>query len=114
MTIIYHNPKCSKSRQTLTLLEENNIKHSVKLYLENPPTEEDIQNIINKLGFNSARQLMRTGETIYKELNLSEQKDEYELIKAMHNNPILIERPIVIVGDKAKIGRPPESILVLF
>ncbi|SFC65344.1 arsenate reductase (glutaredoxin) [Pseudoalteromonas denitrificans] len=112
MTIqIYHNPRCSKSRQTLALLEENNITPDVIEYLKTTPTAQEVNALITKLGFESARQLMRTKEDLYKELNLKDETNEDALINAMTNNPKLIERPIVINGDKAAIGRPPESIL---
>jgi arsenate reductase len=80
-------------------------------YLETPPTLETLTKIISLLGFSSARQLMRTGEAVYKELALKGQDDEQVLLQAMLNNPKLIERPIVLANGKAKIGRPPESVL---
>jgi len=112
MTIqIYHNPRCSKSRQTLALLEENNVTPEIVEYLKIAPDAQTITSLITKLGFDSARQLMRTKEDLYKELNLKTQNDESALINAMAENPKLIERPIVVNGDKAAIGRPPESVL---
>jgi len=112
MTIqIYHNPRCSKSRQTLALLEENNVTPEIVEYLKIAPDAQTITSLITKLGFDSARQLMRTKEDLYKELNLKTQNDESALINAMAENPKLIERPIVVSGDKAAIGRPPESVL---
>jgi arsenate reductase len=108
---IYHNPKCSKSRQTLELLEERAIDPAIVLYLENPPTETELKETLGKLG-TSARGLIRNGEPVYKDLGLDDEKlSEDALIKAMVNNPILIERPVVITKNRAKIGRPPESIL---
>ena len=109
----YHNPRCSKSRETLALVD--NEQHQVEIikYLETPPTVETIEQIIKLLGFDSARQLMRTKESQYKELNLAEQDNETALIKAMHEHPKLIERPIVVANDKAAIGRPPESVLAI-
>ncbi len=109
--IIYHNPRCSKSRETLALLEAQNIDLEIVKYLDTPPTAEQLQNIIKLLGFESARQLMRTKEELYKTLKLKEQNDETLLIKAMVDNPKLIERPIVLANGKAAIGRPPESVL---
>ncbi|ATZ74195.1 arsenate reductase (glutaredoxin) [Idiomarina sp. X4] len=107
---IYHNPRCSKSRQTLELLKEKSIEPEVVEYLKTPPNAAELKNILNKLGL-SADELIRKKEAIYKELGLAGVSDENELITAMVNNPKLIERPIVIKGDKAAIGRPPESVL---
>ncbi|CUB05855.1 arsenate reductase (glutaredoxin) [Marinomonas fungiae] len=114
MTVIYHNPRCSKSRETLALLEQNNMSPEVVLYLQTPPTADTIKTLLAQLGMTSARELMRTKEDVYKELNLKEEQDEDTLIKAMINHPKLIERPIVIHNGQAKIGRPPESVLELF
>ena len=110
---IYHNPRCSKSRQTLALLEEQDVQIHVVEYLKTPPTAESLTVILAQLGF-TARQLLRKGGAIYKELNLKDESlsDEH-LIQAMCDNPKLIERPIVIINGKAKIGRPPESVLEL-
>tara|TARA_R110001592_G_scaffold363341_1_gene684472 strand:- start:97253 stop:97597 length:345 start_codon:yes stop_codon:yes gene_type:complete len=111
MISIYHNPRCSKSRQTLALLEERGIAPEIVLYLETPPTVEALDDILKKLGI-PARQLLRKGEDAYKENNLSDPSlSHQQLIKAMVANPKLIERPIVINGDKAVLGRPPEQIL---
>jgi arsenate reductase len=112
MTIqILHNPRCSKSRQTLSLLEENGIDAEVIKYLDTPPTEEELTAILRKLNI-SARALLRKGEEEYKTLDLADPtKTEAELIAAMVAHPRLIERPIVIKGDQAVIGRPPESVL---
>ncbi len=109
--IIYHKPRCSKSRETLALLEAQNIDLQVVRYLETPPTAEQLQSIIKLLGFDSARQLMRTKEDLYKTLKLKEQNNEALLLQAMVDNPKLIERPIVLANGKAAIGRPPESVL---
>jgi arsenate reductase len=113
MTTIYHNPRCSKSRQTLQLLEDNNIQPEIRLYLQNAPSIEEIQTLLVQLGIKPL-ELMRTKETIYKELGLSKDSTDEERLQAMHTNPSLIERPIVIHNDKAKIGRPPEDVLALF
>ncbi len=112
MTIkIYHNPRCSKSRQTLQLLEENGVQPEIIEYLKNSPSKDELISVLNSLGL-SPRDLMRKGESIYKELNLknNELSDE-QLVNAMLENPILIERPIVLANGKAAIGRPPESVL---
>ncbi len=112
---IYHNPRCSKSRQTLQLLQDNNIDATVVQYLKDVPDAAQIKDLLSKLGMTSAQQLMRNKEAIYKELNLKDPAlTEDQLIQAMIDNPKLIERPIVINGDAAKIGRPPEQVLELF
>lgn len=113
MVTIYHNPRCSKSRQTLALLEENGVKPEVVLYLETPPNADTLRSLLSKLGI-TARQLLRTGEDAYKENNLSDASlSEDALIQAMVDHPKLIERPIVVKGAKAVIGRPPENVLEL-
>ncbi|MBE0362394.1 arsenate reductase [Pseudoalteromonas ulvae UL12] len=115
MTVqIFHNPRCSKSRETLALLNTHNINAEIVEYLKDTPSIETLQRIIKQLGFDSARQLMRTKEDLYKELALKEQHDEAALVLAMHQHPKLIERPIVIHNDRAAIGRPPETVLALF
>lgn len=108
---IYHNPRCSKSRETLALLESNGISPTVIEYLKTPIDEETLSALLTKLGFSSAHQLVRSKETLYKELGLSKETDEAQLRKAMLENPKLIERPIVVNENKAAIGRPPESVL---
>ncbi len=111
---IYHNPRCSKSRQTLQLLQDRGVEPEIVLYLEQTPDATELQSVLTKLGI-SARALLRKGEDAYKELNLSEASlSEADLIAAMLNHPKLIERPIVIKGDKAVLGRPPENIEELF
>lgn len=108
---IYHNPRCSKSRQTMELLEQQNITPTVVKYLETPPDATTLQSILNMLGL-EPRQLMRKGEAEYKELELDNPGLSHEqLIQAMVANPRMIERPIVIKGDKAALGRPPEQVL---
>jgi len=110
---LYHNPRCSKSRAALALLTEKDINFETVLYLENPPASDEIKRILSLLNFTSARQLMRTGEEVYKELSLANIDDEQALISAMIANPKLIERPI-LVGDKtAAIGRPLENITAI-
>lgn len=109
--IIYHNARCSKSRETLSLLQSKAIEPNIIDYLKTPPSHEQISTLITQLGFSSARELMRTKEDIYKALNLSNEHDEIALINAMANNPKLIERPIVVNNNKAALGRPPANIL---
>ena len=109
---IYHNPRCSKSRETLSLLKDNGIDPDVVLYLETPPDSTTLHKLLTMLGMNSARELMRQKEDLYKDLNLSDsQLSEEALIQAMVDNPKLIERPIVVANGKARIGRPPEDVL---
>ncbi|UTW04781.1 arsenate reductase (glutaredoxin) [Amphritea atlantica] len=112
MTVeIYHNPRCSKSRATLALLEENNVTPQVRLYLENPPSAEELTEVITQLGI-TPRELLRKGEDEYKENNLKDTDlSDQQIIALMVQFPRLIERPIVISNDKARIGRPPESVL---
>ena len=111
---IYHNPRCSKSRATLKLLEEKGIEPEVIKYLETPPSAEELKEIIRMLGLSSARELMRRKEKEYKELGLDDPSlSEDQLIEAMVKHPRLIERPIVIKDGKAAIGRPPENVLAI-
>jgi len=109
---IWHNPRCSKSRQALALLEEKGIEVDVYKYLDETQTVSSIKDVLKKLGI-SARELMRTTEDDYKTLNLKDEKDEEKLIEAMVSYPKLIQRAIVIKGDKAVLGRPPEKVLEL-
>ena len=109
---IWHNPRCSKSRNAATLLEEKGVDAEVIKYLDTPPSKEELVDVLKMLGI-SARELMRTKEDIYKELNLKDENDEEKLIEAMVSNPKLIERPIVIKDGKAAIGRPIENIVAL-
>ncbi|MGY3942521.1 arsenate reductase (glutaredoxin) [Aeromonas tecta] len=109
-TQIYHNPRCSKSRETLALLEQRGIAPEVVLYLEQAPSEAQIRTLLSQLGFSDPRQLMRTKDDLYKELGLAEQEGD-ALIAAMHQHPKLIERPIVISNGQARLGRPPELVL---
>ena len=106
---IWHNPKCSKSRAAMELLENKNIDANVVKYLEQTPTKEQLKDVLSKLKI-SAKELLRTSEDIYKELNLKDINDEETLIDFMVKNPILIERPIIIKGDKAVIARPIENL----
>jgi arsenate reductase len=108
---IYHNPRCSKSRQTLQLLQERGIKPEIILYLENAPDKQTITSLLALLGL-SARQLMRKGEAEYKALKLNDETlSEDDLVTAMTLHPRLIERPIILANGKAAIGRPPENVL---
>jgi len=107
---IYHNTRCSKSRATLAILEQNNVKFEIVNYLENPPSESELRSVLQDLGI-GVRDLIRKGESVYKDLQLSNKSlTEDELIKAMLNNPILIERPIVRTMKGVVIGRPPENV----
>ena len=112
MTIrIFHNPRCSKSRATLTLLQEQGIEPEIILYLESPPDAGELRIILDKLDM-SPRELMRTSEAEFKEQGLSDESlTDDELIDAMAATPRLIQRPIVLAGDRAAMGRPPESVL---
>lgn len=112
-TIIYHNPKCTKSRLTLKILEENNIDFQIIQYLQDTPTASELKVLLADLKI-SARTLMRTDEPLYKKNNLSnEHLSEEELIQAMIKHPILIERPIVKTSKGTVIGRPPENVLAI-
>ncbi|MHB0852693.1 arsenate reductase (glutaredoxin) [Stutzerimonas nitrititolerans] len=108
---LYHNPRCSKSRSALELLEGRGLTPTIIRYLETPPTDAELQDVLNKLGI-APRQLLRTGEDEYKQLNLAnpDLSDE-QLIEAMVAHPRLIERPILVAGDRATVGRPPEKVL---
>ena len=111
---IYHNPRCSKSRQTLELLQENNISPEIILYLEQTPSKKELKAVLGKLGM-SARDLVLTSEEAYKALGLSNPDlSDDQLLDAMINEPKLIQRPIVVAGSRAVIGRPPENVLDLF
>ena len=112
MTVtIYHNPRCSKSRATLELLEESGAAPEIIDYQAAPPSISEIKAILEKLGL-GPRAIMRSGEQIYQELGLDDEAlSDEALIQAMHDHPILIERPIVVHGEKAALGRPPENVL---
>lgn len=108
---LYHNPRCSKSRGALELLEARGLTPEIVRYLETPPTAAHLCALLDKLGL-TARQLLRTGEEEYKSLGLANPElSEAELIDAMIEHPRLIERPILVAGNKAIIGRPPEKVL---
>ena len=111
---IYHNPRCSKSRATLALLEENGHAPEVVEYLKTPPTAAELKGVLEKLRM-KPRDLMRKKEEPYKTLGLDDESlSDDQLVKAMVENPVLIERPIVVTDHGAKIGRPPEDVLDLF
>lgn len=110
---IWHNPRCSKSRDSFKLLEEQGLEAEVVKYLDNVPTKEELKKMLEMLGMSSAQELMRKKEAIYKELNLKEETSEEVLLEAMIKNPKLIERPIVIKGNRAVIGRPIEKVIEL-
>ena len=108
---ILHNPRCSKSRATLQLMRDRGIEPEIVLYLETPPDAAQLASILEALG-RRPRELMRKGEAEYKELGLSDTGlSDAQLIAAMVSAPKLIERPIVLAGNKAAVGRPPESVL---
>jgi arsenate reductase (glutaredoxin) len=111
---IYHNPRCSKSRETLQLLESKGITPKIIAYMETPPSREELKAVLLQLGLD-ARALMRTGEDDYKNLKLADSNlTEDQLIDAMISHPKLIQRPIVVSEGRAVLGRPPEAILALF
>ena len=107
---IWHNPRCSKSREAVKISEEVGVKSDIVKYLEEKPNKEQLKKVLKMLGFASAREWMRTKEDIYKELDLKNVEDEEALLDAMVENPKLIERPVIIKGEKAIIGRPTEII----
>ncbi|TXS89744.1 arsenate reductase (glutaredoxin) [Parahaliea aestuarii] len=111
-TQIYHNPRCSKSRNTLALLQDKGIEPDVILYLETPPDAATLRTLLAKLGKTPA-QLVRKGEDAYKALGLGADSSDEELLAAMVSEPRLIERPIVVRGERAVLGRPPENVLDL-
>jgi len=108
---LYHNPRCSKSRSALALLNGRDAEPLIRRYLDEPLSEEELAELLTCLGL-SAKQVLRTGEAIYRELNLQEASEEV-LIKVISKHPILLERPILRVGKRAVIGRPPERVLEL-
>lgn len=110
--VIYHNPRCSKSRAALALLREHGIEPAVVLYLDNPPTAVALRQLLRKLELPAA-QLIRRGEAAYKAAGLGAESTDEELLAAMAAEPRLIERPVVVHGDRAVLGRPPENVLEL-
>jgi arsenate reductase len=108
---IYHNPRCTKSRQTLQLLKDKGVEPDVVEYLKETPSKDELKKIINSLGI-SARDVLRKKEAVYKEAGFdNDNLSEDEIISLMEKNPKVIERPIVVNGSKAAIGRPPENVL---
>jgi len=108
---IWHNPRCSKSRQTLALLEEHGLTPKIRPYLQDPPTEAELRTALKALGI-PAHKLLRHSEAPYKDLGLAIANDD-TVIAAMAAHPVLIERPVVFHGQKAALGRPPENVLRL-
>jgi len=113
-TTIWHNPRCTKSRETLKLLQDEGVEPTVRLYLDDIPSAEELRDVLAKLGFASVRDWMRNKEAAYREAGLKDESDEDKLIAAMIENPKLIERPVIIRGEKAVLGRPPVRALDLF
>lgn len=109
---IYHNPRCTKSRETLALLEERGIEPEVVEYLKTPPSASEVKALAKKLGL-SPHALVRSKEEAYKRLGLSKSSSLDEIANAIAEEPILLERPVVVVGSKAALGRPPENVLAL-
>lgn len=110
---IYHNPRCSKSRATLALLEQNDINPEIVYYLDSPPSRSELKALLKKLGL-GIRDILRSGEAVYDELGLSDDSLSEDIIfDLVIKHPVLIERPIVVRGNKAILGRPPENVLQL-
>ena len=110
LVTIYHNPRCSKSRQTLALLEERDLELRIVPYLESPPSKDELTDILKMLGV-AAAEIVRTGEDEYKDSQLTADSSENDILEAIANTPRLMQRPIVICRNQARIGRPPESVL---
>lgn len=110
---IYHNPRCSKSRATLALLEENDVSPEIVYYLETPPSSEELKELLSKLGL-GIRDILRNNEAEYSELGLDDPSLSDEIIfDIVCRHPNLIQRPIVVQGERAILGRPPENVLSL-
>lgn len=110
---IYHNPRCSKSRQVLDLLKEHHKQPEIIEYLKTPPSVKQLTQLLRQLNM-KPRELMRKGEEVYRTLDLNNPKhNDNDLIETMAKNPILIERPIVVVNDRAILARPPEKVMEL-
>ena len=107
--VVWHNPRCSKSRNGIKYLDEKGVEYEIRRYLDEPPTVDELKTVLKKLGM-SPRELMRTKEAIYRELGLKEVTEDEKLIEAMAEHPRLIERPIVIRGEKAVVARPENRI----
>ena len=110
--VLYHNPRCSKSRAALALLRERGVEPSVVEYLERPLGVSELENLARKLG-RPVGEWVRTGEGVYREAGLSAASSPAELLAAMAEHPILMERPIVVRGERAAVGRPPENVLAI-
>ena len=110
---IWHNPRCSKSRGALELLGEMGVEPTVVRYLEDVPTRAQLEDVLRLLGTDDPRAIVRTGERVYRELGLAS-ADREALLDALAEHPVLIERPIVVAGDRAVVGRPPERVRELF
>lgn len=110
---IWHNPRCSKSRGAMDILAELGVECGVRRYLDAPPSRAEIEDVLRRLGTDDPRAIIRTGETLYRALDL-DTADRDALLDALANHPPLLERPIVIVGDRAVVGRPPERVHELF
>lgn len=110
---VWHNPRCSKSRGALALLADRDVTVAERRYLDDPPTREEVEALLAALGTDDPRAAMRTGERIYRELGLAD-ADRDALLDAIVAHPILLERPVVVRGDAAVIGRPPERVAELF
>jgi len=111
-TILYHNPRCSKSRAALALLEERSITPQIVRYLETPLDRQGLETLRRQLGL-PPKEWIRKNEAVYREVGLSDQSSDDELLDAMAAHPVLMERPIVVRGERATVGRPPERILDL-
>ena len=110
---IYHNPRCSKSRQTLELIQQAGQEPEIIEYLQEPPDAEELENILELLGM-EPQELMRTGESVYRELGLAQRAlSRAEAIRVLVENPQLIQRPIVVAEHQAVIGRPPSNVVTL-
>ena len=112
MLKIYHNTRCSKSREACSILSEKGIKSEIIEYLKTPPSQKEIKELLKMLGM-KAEEIVRKGEPLFKEKFAAKKLTEEQWIKILSENPILIERPIIVKGDKAIIGRPPEKVLEL-
>ena len=109
---IYHNPRCTKSRETLNLIREKGVEPQIVEYLKTSPTAKELKEVLSKLKL-KPQDIIRKGEDIYKEKYKGKELSDDEWIAAMVENPVLIERPIVVSGNKAVLGRPPENVLEL-
>ena len=114
MLTIWHNPRCRKSRETLALIEAAGVDVTIRKYLDDTPSREDIRSILAQLGLENPRSLMRRGEQVYKVMELKTVTSVEKLVHAMVKHPILIERPVVTDGVRSIIGRPPEAVKALF